>query len=574
MGMYLRAIRVVALVLCAWLLPSAAAMAATAPGDRATIPPACHAYSSESVDVAGAGALEWSCGDDGWRDGQPVTWLRFSGWDAQSPPTSFASRITGFNGISIAAIDGAGAVRERDYSMDDARPIVAGAVFTLPLPAASADTTAYLVRIERPHSVTIASDARLSSDPQLVAGSLSAIIVLVLALGMLLTPLLFDINFYLVLRERFVLLHAAMVLAMIFYVLFSEGLITFFVSLPVAVLALLGPLCWPLGTGAAAFFMNAFLEREMLPRRMRRLISLAGWWIMLVPGFCALKFDFSQPFDNRLYFIAFAPVIPLYGVAIIMALMRGSRAARFLAAAWLPIVIAGIERILRGMGAYSGHSPIDQYLVIAMALEVIIIALGVADRFLAVRRERDQAIGEAQLLSEISERDVLTGLLNRRALQDRFDGLRRDGFVNIALFDLDRFKEINDRFGHQTGDKVLRAAAGALMGDSDSRVFRIGGEEFLVLFRGAHAQNRAEAARQAIAPRVASEVPGLDRIVTASVGMIEMSFDTMPDTSFADLYSRADRLLYEAKESGRNRMVSERLRVFRRRKGDRRKEAA
>ncbi|AKH43105.1 diguanylate cyclase (GGDEF)-like protein [Altererythrobacter atlanticus] len=541
-------------------------MAATAPDEHLAVAPTCHAYSGEDVSMGEADRLNWICDNDSWQDGAAVSWLRFTDWDRRDPPRVFASRITKFTSIAIAARDGDGTMRTFEYRMAEAKPIVAGGVFTLALPPQRADTEAYLVRILRPHSVTIASDARLSRNPQEVAGTISAVLILVLVLGMLFTPLLFDINFYFILRERFVLLHAAMILAMMAFILFSGGLITFFHPVPIGVMALLGPLCWPVGAGLAGFFMNAYLEAEALPPIYRRIVKLTAWWVILVPGFCALKFDFAQPFGNQLYFLAFLPIVPVYAGAIIIALWRRSRAARFLAVAWLPVIAAGTERYFRGIGLYSGNDAIDDLLVLALGLEVIIIALGVADRFVGIRRERDQALGEAKTLSEISERDVLTGLLNRRALHDRFESLRREGFVNLALFDLDRFKDINDRFGHHTGDKVLRAAAVALVGDSDSRVFRIGGEEFLVLFRGGNIRERAENARRAIAPRVSGHVPGLDRIVTASVGMVEMPFDSISKSGFAELYEHADRLLYAAKAGGRNRLVSEKVQVFRQRK--------
>ncbi|WP_231958851.1 sensor domain-containing diguanylate cyclase [Altererythrobacter sp. B11] len=565
-----RPVRLFLLGLCALLLGAVPAAAATA-----AVAPICHAYSGRDITAESAGTLDWTCTDDHWRDGQPITWLRFSGWNDRAPPRAFSSRITVFDSVTITAVSEDGTLRKRRYLMDEARPIVAGAVFTLPLPTARSDTVAYLVRIEGPHSVTVASEARIAADPQAYGTQLGPIMLLSLVAGMMLMPLLFDASFYIANRERFVLLHGSVIVCMLLYLLFSGGLVSAFATIPVQVLAIGGPLSWCVGSGLAGFFMAAFLEPMALPRRLRQALVVSAWWCIAVPGFCSLQLPATQPFDNQLYFLGFLPVIAMYGLVIVVALLRGSLPARFLLMAWVPVILTATERLLRGMGFYSADSSVDDLLFLAIGAEAVIFTLGVVHRFIALHRERDQAIGEARTLEELSERDPLTGLLNRRALSDRFATLRREGFVSLALIDLDGFKGVNDHYGHQMGDRVLRAVARTLVGDSEIRAFRFGGEEFLLLLRGQDAAKRAEWTRQAIPLRVAKEVPGLDRVVTASVGMLEMSADALPDDAdFEELYVRADQLLYEAKFSGRNRIISEKLRAERRRRGVRRKEAA
>lgn len=197
--------------------------------------------------------------------------------------------------------------------------------------------------------------------------------------------------------------------------------------------------------------------------------------------------------------------------------------------------------------------------VLAIGLCLVIVR-----RLWVVNEERDAAWNKVASLEALSERDPLTGLMNRRAAADRFADLHRQGFDTFALIDLDQFKTVNDRFGHQKGDEALIACANALRscGECDHVAVRLGGEEFVVLLRGPHAFDRAEALRQSIPRRVASEVEGLDRPVTASMGLIELPRDSHELTSFETLYSRADQLLYNAKASGRNRTCFERLTVF------------
>jgi diguanylate cyclase (GGDEF)-like protein len=109
---------------------------------------------------------------------------------------------------------------------------------------------------------------------------------------------------------------------------------------------------------------------------------------------------------------------------------------------------------------------------------------------------------------------------------------------------------------------VLRAVAEALEPDPDTLAIRMGGEEFMLLLRGKDTANRAERRRQAIAVRVSTQVPGLDRVVTASMGMVEQPQGGEVRADFATLYGHCDRLLYEAKHTGRNRTMREKMQSF------------
>lgn len=530
--------------------------------------PACHATTGLT---AGLDAMRpragWACEDSGWRSDVPAVWLRFEAkdWNKSALPRHFFSRSARFETITFHAIDGDGAVRSLVLREADGRPFAAGPVFQLPLPEITPRTTTLIARIEAPHSVPLLTEARITHDPGLADWSQIDMMLLAFVAGMLVLPLLFDISFFVVLRERFVVLHAAMVTAMMTYVLTAGGLISAFVTLPVAVIAVVGPLSWAVGAGISALFLASFLERGAQSRLMRQVTIATGWFTMIVPGFFALQLDATQRFDDVGYFLAFLPAIIVISAAVIEAIARGSRSGRFLAVAWAPIIVASIERLLRGLGWHTGPSSLDQMLYVAVGIEVVVISLAIADRFLALRRERDAALTEARMLEQISTRDSLTGLMNRRAIEARFDELLAQGFDTFALVDLDRFKAINDVHGHQVGDAALVACASAIRssGDRDAVAVRLGGEEFVVLLRGPRPIERAEALRQAIPMRIAKEVPGLDLPVTASMGVVVLGDAGRQKMAFAEFYARADALMYEAKASGRNRLCYERLTVFR-----------
>ncbi len=155
--------------------------------------------------------------------------------------------------------------------------------------------------------------------------------------------------------------------------------------------------------------------------------------------------------------------------------------------------------------------------------------------------------------------DPLTGLPNRRAVQDGLKRMAaqalRSGSPLAAIgLDLDRFKDINDRFGHEAGDTVL-AHVGALLATSvraSDLVGRIGGEEFVILAPDTDAAGAATLAENLRLALAREGVPGVDREVTASFGVA-----VLPDhAQTADTLLRlADRAQYAAKADGRNRVV-------------------
>ncbi|WP_347555775.1 GGDEF domain-containing protein [Robbsia sp. KACC 23696] len=159
--------------------------------------------------------------------------------------------------------------------------------------------------------------------------------------------------------------------------------------------------------------------------------------------------------------------------------------------------------------------------------------------------------------------DPLTGLYNRRAIDDEAQTmLTRESqraqpqSVAVVVADLDHFKNINDRFGHAVGDKVLRRFAQHLRRQlrTVDLAGRMGGEEFVILMPGlarADAMQRIERLRQGV-PGAIGSIVGNDQ-VTVSFGIALAGVDE----AFADVLARADKALYQAKHAGRNRVVAE-----------------
>jgi diguanylate cyclase (GGDEF)-like protein len=185
----------------------------------------------------------------------------------------------------------------------------------------------------------------------------------------------------------------------------------------------------------------------------------------------------------------------------------------------------------------------------------VAIAAGSVVLFLLVVTRMAQLLGQvdaqAQRLEELVRIDELTGLPNRRALATALPGAleqaRRTGQpLTLAVLDLDRFKDFNDEYGHQAGDRLLRGAAGAWTGQlrAADYLVRHGGEEFLVLFPGADVGEAA-----VVLERLRAATPA-GQSFSAGVA-------TWDGAQCADeLITRADRALYQAKALGRSRTES------------------
>jgi len=167
----------------------------------------------------------------------------------------------------------------------------------------------------------------------------------------------------------------------------------------------------------------------------------------------------------------------------------------------------------------------------------------------------------ADELAELAKTDGLTGAYNRRyffaKLEEEWSGYQRYGRpLSVLIVDLDKFKSVNDVFGHEAGDHVIkRVAALCLMAKRDSDTFaRLGGEEFGILLPETNldeACHIAERVRTMISAEQWSSVPGVTK-ATASIGAAEAnSLMNSP----ADLIRKADKALYAAKRAGRNRVA-------------------
>ncbi len=196
----------------------------------------------------------------------------------------------------------------------------------------------------------------------------------------------------------------------------------------------------------------------------------------------------------------------------------------------------------------SGRSQLDETRSLGRQLE--------RSQFLLDELQRELAV-----LRDMASKDSLTGLANRRALDDRIDALlaRATPFC-MALLDLDDFKRVNDTFGHSVGDNILRGLAGVLREAIKGRdlAVRFGGEEFLLVLPDTPLSGALTLCEQ-----IREEFGGIDWVTQSSqehIGHLTLSCGVTkarPGDTMHTLFDRADRLLYQAKEAGKNRAVAE-----------------
>jgi diguanylate cyclase (GGDEF)-like protein len=203
----------------------------------------------------------------------------------------------------------------------------------------------------------------------------------------------------------------------------------------------------------------------------------------------------------------------------------------------------------------------DSDLLIELVMSISIptvVATPVSWIIVKLLHETDAARRAAQ---HLAWKDELTGLFNRRRFVElanrELDLAQRSGQpIAVAVLDLDRFKHVNDQFGHAVGDTVLRAVAQAIVGAlrSTDLLGRWGGEEFALVLP-VTARSEALAVMERVTAAVRSlridAADGTTLMCTASIGVAPREHD---GERLEDLVARADAAMYDAKSSGRNRV--------------------
>jgi diguanylate cyclase (GGDEF)-like protein len=304
--------------------------------------------------------------------------------------------------------------------------------------------------------------------------------------------------------------------------------------------------------GCAVGFSRGFLDlARHAPRAFRmlrrvRFAMLASAAVIAVWPWPAAGFG--------MLLVAVLQVVNLWLIVLgVMTARAGNRYGWYFLAGWVPLNIATSLRGLQAAGLVETPASSVYLYALGAVWEALVLTLGIADRVLSFRRERDQA-------RKLAEHDGLTGVLNRRAVELQLRAMTSEARaggngVGVLFVDVDHFKSINDNFGHAAGDACLVAVAQRLQAElrESDQLGRWGGEEFVVLLPGASLEN-AHHTSDRILRRVATEpVQVQDAGVSMTVSIGIAVFDPLHDEAETVL-QRADAALYRAKANGRNRV--------------------
>jgi diguanylate cyclase (GGDEF)-like protein len=230
--------------------------------------------------------------------------------------------------------------------------------------------------------------------------------------------------------------------------------------------------------------------------------------------------------------------------------VRGSRPAWFFLLGWTPLLVLTAMTSAQVTGALPGLDWLNDASIGMGAFEAIVLSLGLADRALTMRRDRDN-------VRVLADRDPLTNLLNRRAWTEAANRMLAEAMdqgqpIALLFLDLDHFKVLNDRQGHAAGDRALVSVAEVLNSElrPSDLLGRYGGEEFVAMLHGVNQDQAMQIATRLCrrVHRLDIAVDQKDLLLSVSIGLAMRSLgDTLES-----LLERADQAMYYVKLNGRN----------------------
>lgn len=306
------------------------------------------------------------------------------------------------------------------------------------------------------------------------------------------------------------------------------------------------------GVAASNGFMLRYLDLVHLAPRLGRLLTVLAYTMVGI-GLADAFVDFGPlaTLGNLLLVVSSSTVL----AAAVVAIGHGSRPARFLLVSWLPLIITTILKAMELVGWITPLSGLSHGLAASFALSGLLLTVGLSDKMLQLRRDRDEASIRATV-------DPLTALLNRRAVEQvaREDMLRAKATgrpLSVAFVDIDHFKGINDTYGHHVGDACIRFISLRIANQlrKTDVLGRFGGDELLIVMPDTDAANAAvicERVREAVNCRpIVVEELAIDCSLSIGTAQLRNAETLEP------LLARADRALYASKNAGRDRVTSD-----------------
>jgi diguanylate cyclase (GGDEF)-like protein len=428
------------------------------------------------------------------------------------------------------------------------RNLQLGAIFTWPLPMREAKPVRLLWH------VTGAANMRgILNAPRIANADQSASANLLLAAwfaafgGLSIALLVYNLALWGALRHRFQPAYCAMVCMQLGYALSSSGIVAWmWPEIANNDRLRLNYLFLALAATFAVTFARTFFEERVFAGWVGKAATAINIAILAAATLVVAFAPWHVQLFDTLYCCAFVALMAFAPVIIWQAKRKRSDYLWLFAIAWASPIMLGALRVAVNLRGFSWSFLIDNSTIISMTIEALLSSLAIAYRFRLLSRERDEAREQEIAARLLADTDPLTGLLNRRAFLSRAIGRGEEQTLLIA--DIDHFKHVNDTIGHDGGDEVLRIYARVLrqIMPEGALIARFGGEEFAIVID----QDRAPDPERVLAALRAARMP-FDLTVTASIGTCTGPLDR--EAEWKALYRGADRALYEAKSSGRDR---------------------
>jgi len=526
----------------------------------------CHATSGAAAPDANLSQLRFSC------SGTPVGYQRGSLWlrapldwpGARRSDVALMVHQSRFDRLAVAFSYADGVTRWQHVSAGDYGSYWrVGGQILFEAPDRAAPLTSVTMRFDRLAShqllhVRIVSKAKAGMQSAGMAAAVGA------ALTLLLVSCIYSLSLAFAVRRQYLAWQAAWAGTMLLWgTLWSQVHLALLPGMAGTISAQICTFLACLAIALATASAVTAVDRGTVPNGLRIVALVLGLGVG-VAGI-PLALIRSGSLGSLADLLALGIVVDLLAVTVCLgwAWRRGSAEARDFLAAWgLPMAVLAIIHIVDVEDGFWGGG--SKLLVLGAATwQALWLAAAATRRLGHLRIERDHARSAEARAQHLARRDPLTGLPNRRGFVESVTPLLERARVDnlpaaLLLVDIDRFKSINDIYGHEAGDAVLCGIARRIerWEGPMCTVARLGGEEFGLLtigMEGIILGRFAESIRRGIAACDHSEAVG-ERLVTASVGVAEVR----PACDFQQLYRLADEALYDAKRGGRNKVVVQR----------------
>ena len=377
--------------------------------------------------------------------------------------------------------------------------------------------------------------------------------------GLALCLLIYSLMHGLTLRDSLFFDYAVLLAANVTFTLsyFGIGSLYLWPDWP-ALSMLISPIAVMLAVFAGARFMRrtlAVAEISTLVDRLLQWASPAALVCIAITALGLVSYRTAQSLVTVLGLLSTWAVLP---VAFIRA-RRGERVAAYMLLGWAFYTFGAFTAagLLRGYVEPSFWSQHIYPFSTMVEMSAWMAVLGL--RVQAIHRNADRARLETETLRTLSQTDALTGLPNRRGLQERLQlglqGATPQQMLAVFLLDLDGFKPVNDRYGHDVGDALLVAVGKRLQTQlrGSDVVARLGGDEFVVLASGLADEQTAAAVGQKLLAAFDTPFDAAGQV--CEVGLtVGYAIAPLDGTTADDLLKRADAAMYAGKQAGRRRV--------------------